>query len=169
MQEQIQRIRADQADVLRTLRLSGVDDAPNAFGPRHDELLGRPYEYWAEHVARYADSDDAATFILYRAGLPVGMTGAYLEGGRRDHAFICNMWVDPTFRRGGAGARLVDTANRWLAEQGAERINAWVTETNEPALRFYETLGFVRTNQVRCMPHQPTQCEILLAFDTALL
>ncbi|WP_374354124.1 GNAT family N-acetyltransferase [Chitinimonas sp.] len=169
MQEQIQRIRADQADVLRGLRLSGVENAPDAFGARYAEIASRPEQYWAEHVAHYADSDDAATFVLYRAGRAVGMTGAYLEGGRRDHAFICNMWVDPAFRRGGAGARLVDTANRWLAEQGAERINAWVVETNQTALRFYDTLGFVRTGHTRPMPHQPQYTELLLAFDTALL
>jgi ribosomal protein S18 acetylase RimI-like enzyme len=169
MQEQIERIRADQAEVLRSLRLSGIEDAPVAFGPRRAEIEARPTQYWADHVTRYAQSDEAATFILYRAGRAVGMTGAYLEGGRRDHAFICNMWVDPVFRRGGAGARLVDTANRWLAEQGAERINAWVVETNEPAMRFYDTLGFVKTSQFRAMPYCPELREVLLAFDTALL
>lgn len=169
MQETIERIRANQADVLRHLRLSSQQEAPNAFGGRYDEIAKRPDHYWAEHVAHYADSDDAATFVLYRAGRAVGMTGAYLEGGRRDHAYICNMWVDPAFRRGGAGARLVDTANRWLAEQGAERINAWVVETNQSALRFYETLGFVSTGQTRPQPHRAEQTEVLLAFDTALL
>lgn len=169
MHEIIERIRADQADVLRDLRLSGLEEAPSAFGGRYDEIASRPEQYWAEHVAHYADSDDAATFLLYRAGRAVGMTGAYLEGGRRDHAYICNMWVDPVFRRGGAGARLVDTANRWLADKGAERINAWVVETNQTALRFYETLGFVRCNLARPQPHRPEQSEILLAFDTALL
>ncbi|MBV8657657.1 MAG: GNAT family N-acetyltransferase [Burkholderiales bacterium] len=169
MQERIQRIQQDQADVLRSLRLLGIEDAPSAFGSRYAEVAARPTAYWSEHVRRYATSDDAATFVLYRAGKPVGMTGAYLDGGRRDHAYICNMWVEPGFRRGGAGGRLVDTATRWLAEQGAERINAWVAEHNDTALRFYQTLGFVPCGQSRPMPHAAEQTEVLLAFDTALL
>lgn len=169
MQEQIQRIRPDQADVLRGLRLLGLEDAPDAFGRRYAEVAARPFQYWCDHVQRYASSSDSATFVLYRAGKPVGMAGAYLEGGRRDHAYICNMWVEPAYRRGGAGARLVDTANRWLAEQGVERINAWVVDTNDTALRFYETLGFVRLEQRRPMPGNPGHDEVLLVFDTALL
>ncbi|WP_269532576.1 GNAT family N-acetyltransferase [Chitinimonas sp. BJYL2] len=169
MQEQIQRIKSDQADVLRGLRLSGLQDAPDAFGRRLAQVSERPMTYWEDHVRRYAESEHSATFVLYRAGKPVGMAGAYLEGGRRDHAYICNMWVDPAFRRGGAGARLVDTANRWLAEQGVERINAWVVETNEPAQRFYENLGFIALDHRRLMPGNPDIEEILMVFDTALL
>lgn len=169
MQEQIQRIQPDQADVLRALRLQGLEDAPEAFGRRYEEIAARPSRYWAEHVQHYANSQDSATFVLYRNGKPVGMAGAYLEGGRRDHAYICNMWVDPAFRRGGAGARLVDTANRWLAEQGVERINAWVVESNAPALSFYENLGFVREEHKRLMPGNPEVEEVLMVFDTALL
>lgn len=169
MQEQIQRIRPDQADVLRGLRLQGLEEAPDAFGGRYAEVAARPGDYWHDHVRRYATSDDSATFVLYRAGKPVGMAGAYLEGGRRDHAFICNMWVEPNYRRGGAGGRLVDTATRWLAEQGAERINAWVIERNEPAMRFYQTLGFMCCNEHRPHPALNHEIEVLLAFDTALL
>jgi ribosomal protein S18 acetylase RimI-like enzyme len=169
MQEHIKRIKPDQADILRELRLMGLDESPDAFGRRHAEVSARPHSYWDDHVRHYATSADAATFVLYRAGKPVGMTGAYLEGGRRDRAYICNMWVDPAFRRGGAGGRLVDTATRWLAEQGAERINAWVAANNATALRFYQTLGFVTTEQTRPMPHQTDMHEVLLAFDTALL
>ncbi|PHV13217.1 GNAT family N-acetyltransferase [Chitinimonas sp. BJB300] len=169
MQEQIERIHPDQADVLRDLRLRGLEEAPEAFGPRYTDIAARPKEYWHQHVLHYASSQDSATFLLYRNGKPVGMAGAYLEGSRRDHAYICNMWVDPTYRRGGAGGRLVDTATRWLAEQGVERINAWVVETNTTALRFYETLGFVRDKNRRQMPSSPEAQEILLVFDTALL
>ncbi|HEY9104986.1 GNAT family N-acetyltransferase [Chitinimonas sp.] len=169
MQEQIQRIRADQAELLRGLRLAGLADAPAAFGCRHAEIAARPLQYWDDHVRHYASSEDAATFVLYRGGKAVGMTGAYLERGRRDHAYICNMWVDPHFRRGGAGARLVDTASRWLAEQGAERINAWVVESNHNAQKFYDTLGFICLDHRRLMPGNPEVEEILMVFDTALL
>lgn len=169
MQEQIQRIRPDQADTLRDLRLQGMEEAPDAFGRRYGEIAARSQQYWNDHVAHYANSEDSATFVLTRNGKPVGMAGAYLEGGRCDHAYICNMWVDPAYRRGGGGARLVDTVTRWLAEQGVERINAWVVETNAPALRFYETLGFVRDQHKRLMPGNPEVEEVLLVFDTALL
>ncbi|MGQ5524283.1 GNAT family N-acetyltransferase [Chitinimonas sp. PSY-7] len=169
MQEQIERIHSDQADVLRDLRLRGLEEAPEAFGRRYADIAARSQDYWCQHVLHYANSEDSATFLLYRNGKPVGMTGAYLEGSRRDHAYICNMWVDPAFRRGGAGGRLVDTATRWLAEQGVERINAWVVETNNTAILFYETLGFVREPHKRLMPHNPDAEEILLVFDTALL
>jgi RimJ/RimL family protein N-acetyltransferase len=166
MQESIRRIHADEATLLRDLRLRALADSPEAFGPRHAEITARPMDYWTTRVQEYATSEDAATFLLFRHGEPVGMTGAFLEGHRRDHAYLVAMWVDPAHRRGGAGARMVDTAARWLADLGVELIQAWVVERNLAALRFYETLGFVRTEQRRVWHGQP---EVLLIFDTALL
>src|SRR5690606_40744813 len=59
MQEQIQRIRADQGEMLRELRLAGLADAPDAFGRRQVEVASRLPAYWNQQVAQYADSDHA--------------------------------------------------------------------------------------------------------------
>ncbi|MBV1774143.1 GNAT family N-acetyltransferase [Burkholderiaceae bacterium DAT-1] len=169
MHERIVRIDPEQWALLRSLRLQALQDAPYAFGKRYEEIAERRDEFWQTHTRHYAESNDSATFILCREGNPVGMIGALLEGGRADHAFVCAMWVSPNYRRGGAGQRLVDIATRWLADQGAERINAWIAEGNPRAIQFYERIGFVQTDQTRPLKGMPAVNERLLAFDCAML
>jgi ribosomal protein S18 acetylase RimI-like enzyme len=53
--------------------------------------------------------------------------------------------VDPEFQGSGVGRRLLTTTLRSLRGAGEPRIYLNVTEGNEPALRLYRRLGFVRS------------------------
>ncbi|MBI4463212.1 MAG: ribosomal protein S18-alanine N-acetyltransferase [Acidobacteria bacterium] len=57
-------------------------------------------------------------------------------------AELLNLAVLPSFRRRGIGAFLVSQALREVADKGAKRIFLEVRDSNFPALRLYECLGF---------------------------
>ena len=63
--------------------------------------------------------------------------------------YIGAMWVAPQHRGVGAGRALVDAAARWAVSLGATNAELWVTEANESAVRFYESLGFAPTDDTQ--------------------
>lgn len=166
---QVRRIRPDDGPVLQAVRLRALQDAPEAFARRYDQAAAMDAAYWQEQARRQSTSDERTTFFLVRHGSVQGMIGAFFENGDRHCAFVCAMWVAPEHRRSGAGAHLADTAARWLVERGAPQVLAWVAENSTPALRFYETLGFLPTGAKGSMPGRPEQAETLLALDAAML
>ncbi len=166
---QIRQIRPGDGPVLQRVRLRALQDAPEAFTNTYEHEARLEADYWQTQAERQSSSNDATTFLLYHHDEVLGMIGAFFEHANRHQAFICAMWVAPAHRRSGAGARLVDTAARWLAERGAPQILAWVAEDNETALRFYENLGFLPTGARGAMPQRPEQKECLLALDSGMV
>ena len=59
-----------------------------------------------------------------------------------EDAELLNLAVLPPFRRQGIGVLLVQQMLREVAEKGAKRIFLEVRDSNLPALRLYEHLGF---------------------------
>jgi GNAT superfamily N-acetyltransferase len=59
------------------------------------------------------------------------------------HTFwIHAVYVHPDARGGGASTELMHAAIESAVAKGARRIALWVNETNTPARRFYERMGF---------------------------
>lgn len=56
------------------------------------------------------------------------------------------MWVAPEARRLGVGAALIDEVDVWGRSWDATRIVLWVIAGNEPAMRFYDRIGFLLLN-----------------------
>ncbi len=55
---------------------------------------------------------------------------------------IESCWVEEASRRQGIGRQLVAQAERWLRDQGAERLRLGVAARNEAAQHFWQQLGF---------------------------
>ncbi len=88
----------------------------------------------AEVVLGYV-GDDPASFALFFHNFStfLGKPGIYLE----------DLYVRPEFRGAGIGrAMLVYLANL-AKERGCARLEWWVLDWNDPAIRFYKTLGAV--------------------------
>jgi GNAT superfamily N-acetyltransferase len=104
---------ATEDDLRRTL-----------FGERpHAEVL----------IAR--DSGEPAGFALYFHNYStfLGSPGLYVE----------DLYVRPAARGKGLGAALLAQLARLALERGCGRMEWWVLDWNEPAIRFYEKLGAV--------------------------
>jgi ribosomal protein S18 acetylase RimI-like enzyme len=157
----VSRIAAHQGAVLRELRTASLREAPYAFGETlADALLVDPSSF-DETASQHAQSPRLATFLLYTEGHPCGLVHAFIEEGENARAFVNALWVAPAVRHLRGGELLVNLASRWLAEQGALEVHAWIAEENRTAVRFYERLGFGPTGDRRAMPANEGEAESL--------
>ena len=142
----IERIKADEWQTLRDIRLRSLEDAPEAFGQRYDEAAAMSDEEW-QTITRSSATGNRRIWILARdeSGRPIGV----VQGRRRppSDCLLFSMWVDPVARRLGVGRALVDAIQDWAEAWGAQRVVLWVLATNEPAGRFYERIGFSALNE----------------------
>jgi GNAT superfamily N-acetyltransferase len=135
----VRRLAADEADLLRELRLRGMRDAPLAFGSTYAREVARPPAEWERWAAA---GDTGAVFVAEpRAGLAIGM----LAADEPALAHLYGVWVDPAARGAGVGRALVDAVVAWAGERGARRLATAVTEGNAPADRLYAAAGFAAT------------------------
>lgn len=136
----VRRIRPEDGELLREMRLRSLDDAPEAFGQSVSEASMRGEADWQQQARQASTGDRRAWFLAHG---PTGVTGL-VQGRRRPprDLLVFSMWVDPQTRRGGVGRRLIETVEAWAGEWGATRTVLWVFGSNELALRFYRRLGF---------------------------
>jgi ribosomal protein S18 acetylase RimI-like enzyme len=60
----------------------------------------------------------------------------------RRFAIVDNLGVDRNSRRAGIGRALMEQAHDWAIRKGAESVELNVYEFNDPAIAFYEKLGY---------------------------
>ncbi|MEI6665834.1 MAG: GNAT family N-acetyltransferase [Chloroflexota bacterium] len=146
----IRRIRRDEVDVHRDVRLRALAEAPTAFETTHAEAAARPPEAWVTRTLELADSDRSAMFVADSGSRLDGLLGTYLDAA--GNAELYSMWVDPTARRHGLGRRLIAANVEWAREHGFDQLLLWVTEGNEPAVGLYLAVGFEFTGESTTHP-----------------
>jgi GNAT superfamily N-acetyltransferase len=133
----IERLRAEEGDRWRRVRLRALEEAPYAFGTTHAEASQWPAERWTAQVIEFA------TFVAVEGGEDVGVArgAAHL---RTDVRELIGMWVAPAARRRGIAARLIECVAQWAAIDGATTLVLDVVATNAAAIALYEREGFAR-------------------------
>lgn len=156
---EIRQIRAEDADLLRSIRLSALESDPEVFGSTFAAEAQCSADHWA-NLARERAAGDPGTnfFAVDAADRPVGLIGAFREGSE-GMAAITSMWVAPEARRRGVADRLVAAALDWADSVGASAVELWVTHGNNAAHQLYEKLGFVDTDDVKPLPSDPCRLE----------
>ena len=92
------------------------------FGPRPD----------AEVVIAEVDGEPAGfALFFHNYSTFLARRGLYLE----------DLFVLPDHRGGGVGRALLEHLARLAVERGCGRLEWWVLDWNEPAIRFYRSLG----------------------------
>jgi len=154
----VRRVRAEEWERLRAIRLRALADAPMAFGSTLADEQARPDEFWRGRAAGGATDADRATFIAERDGAWVGLGICVLEegGAGARPAWVFGMWVDPAVRRQGTAQTLLRVLAGWARERGADVLNLHVVATNAPATALYERLGFHATGATEPLPHTPS-------------
>jgi RimJ/RimL family protein N-acetyltransferase len=110
-------------------------------------LLDRPYSREEEERLLNACGETGGFFLLAVEGRRVVGMCDLQRGARRGnrHTGVLAMGVLAPYRGQGIGRRLlaaaIEEARRW---EGFCRIELGVTPWNTPAIRLYESLGFVR-------------------------
>jgi GNAT superfamily N-acetyltransferase len=82
---------------------------------------------------------DNLLFVALDEGEVIGTIMAGYDGHR---GWIYRMCTSAVRRREGIGSRLMEHAERALADRGCIKINLQVVEGNDVALQFYSSLGY---------------------------
>jgi ribosomal protein S18 acetylase RimI-like enzyme len=134
----VRRLVPDDVDAFRAIRLEGLEAAPSAFGGSLAEEAGLSHDEWRARLGR------SFTFGVFGGDELGGVAGFYIEGGaktkHRGHLF--GVYARPAFRGTGATRQLLAAV---IGEAGkhVQFLYLQVTQTNLPAVRLYERMGFV--------------------------
>ncbi len=137
----IEVLDEDQWERLRAVRLASLLDAPAAFGSKHEDVVRWVEPAWRQQLRRIT------TFVAVEAGRDVGMVRGIEHADLDDAAYLVSMWVDPSVRRQGVGAALIERVVEWTATSGRVRLFLDVRTYNAAAERLYRARGFVPTGE----------------------
>jgi GNAT superfamily N-acetyltransferase len=132
-----------QSDFARfkALRLDALKSDPGAFGETLEDASRLSDGEWSEKLAGTLSSGDAI-FVAEVEGAFVGMCGVGEDRTRKGHGFVWGVFVKKTFRKTGAGSRLMDAAEAWAEGRGFKGVNGFVAAPNDDAVRFYRRRGY---------------------------
>jgi RimJ/RimL family protein N-acetyltransferase len=151
----VRRIRPDEADALRAIRLRALADTPLAFGSTEARETAYPPERWEQWARESAAGEEQATFFAIAAeeDRPVGLAYARIDADDRRVAHLFSMWVAPEARGTGAATDLVDAVVEWTTAAGARTLRTAVTIGNDAAARLYARAGFADTGEREPLGH----------------
>lgn len=133
---------------LRAVRLAALTGSPEAFGSDYSTEEQFSEDDWREWAR------DWTTFIAFRLHTPIGMA-AGVASDELDERKLIATWVHPDHRGHAVAAALVKAVQQWARDEGAVRVSLWVTQTNQPAVRLYQRLGFAPTGHSKALPSNP--------------
>lgn len=160
----VRRIRPDEGEALRRVRLAALSDSPEAFGSTYSREMLLTGDEWADRARRSASGSERALFFALDRESIVGLAGGYRPDGTAADVELISMWTDPSARRSGVGRRLVDAVIEWSRSVGAERVDLWVTKGNDPAEALYRAMGFVETGDYQPLPSDPCRDELRMSL-----
>lgn len=145
----IRRLRPDEWQDFRRLRLEALSHDPGAFVRSMAEELARPDGHWREML----ESDDGAIFGLFAGEMLVGITAVFVDYAipARDTAGLGMTWLHPDYRGRNVSRLIFAHRIAWAREKRLARIAVSHRADNEPSRRAILAHGFIPT--VR-MPHR---------------
>lgn len=140
-------IEADYAQIMAINRRAwdGGITTVELLEQRHGIVDGMPWtEQIVYDVADHLAQPNVTTFVAEREGRVLGYAAAQVK--RREPSsevgILSYNAVDPDYRGQGIGTALSKHATSYLKEQGVRVLVVWTLESDKPARRVYEGLGF---------------------------
>jgi len=138
----IRRLTLEDSDLLRTLRLRALSDAPSAFGSTYEREEAFTDQEWPRRLR----TDGHPHAVCERPdGTAVGLAALVQDWADATVGHLMAMWVAPEARGSGAADLLIDRVVEWARNAGMARLRLHLTEGNARAERAYERNGFSRT------------------------
>ncbi len=161
------RIRPEEYQRLKQVRLNALRDAPKAFGSTFASESLLTEEVWRQRALSGATQAYGATWVIddTAAGPFGGMVrlappeppGALVE--------LASLWVAAHFRGTGLAGDLVALLLAEARALGVSQVGLWVRCSNHRALRFYARLGFVSTGARAVDAWTPFRDELQMVFS----
>jgi ribosomal protein S18 acetylase RimI-like enzyme len=151
-------ITAQNVAVFKEVRLRALQDTPSAFGSTYARELQLTDAEWLERAARW-DGDKGIGYLAMDGVAACGIAGSFLDESNPTQAQLISMWTALEYRQCGIGRLLVEAIADWARGRGASVLQLMVTSSNEPALFFYQRLGFARTGRTEPYPNDPSLIE----------
>jgi len=142
--------------LFRQIRLRALQESPSAFCSTYATEFAFDEAEWARRVERWG-GEQGIGFLAMDADRPCGLAGGLVQPGNQ--AQLVSMWTAPEYRRQRVGRLLVESVAEWAVGRGLQLLTLMVTSVNEPAIRFYESLGFIHTGGSEPYPNDPALME----------
>jgi ribosomal protein S18 acetylase RimI-like enzyme len=110
-----------------------------------DQYLSKETPLWWVNLELMPEGKTSGEIVSSPVNLPVaclwlGNAIDQVSGDRHAHIFL--LYVNPEHRRRGIGSALMHRAETWARNRGDGQIGLQVFQSNHPALRLYEKLGY---------------------------
>lgn len=139
-QVSIRRVRAEDWQLVRCVRLAALADAPDAYGRTLEEAVALPDAHWQTRAREHAAGDKSCAFLALIDDVPVGYVVGVVAGPKQAELYA--LWVAANVRRRGTGLALVQQVAVWARACGAERLSLKVVAANSGAAALYRAHGF---------------------------
>jgi RimJ/RimL family protein N-acetyltransferase len=153
---EVRRLRSDEWERWREFRLAMLQEAPYAFGTSYAQAAAMTEDEWRERARRMAEDTDTVMYVVEDAGGWLACAGGYVEDGIPN---VFGVWTRPEARGRGAACHAIEHVVAWAGTTGAGEVRLWATDTNAPARRLYERLGFAPNGTVQPLPSDPSLSE----------
>lgn len=162
----VRRLRPQEWQAYRAIRLRALADAPDAFGSTLAREEGLPDDTWAARVAKSAVSGIDCALVAEQGGAFVGLLWAKVDAEDAGRVNLFQMWVAPESRGRGVAAAMLDEALGWARRRGSWVVHLGVNNANAGALGLYERAGFKAIGEPYPMregaPHMEQEMRLLL-------
>jgi GNAT superfamily N-acetyltransferase len=148
----VRPLRADETELLKTLRLRSLAESPDSFANSFADADAKPDSYWQEMTRSVTEPGRHVMFVAEKDAAPVGLAFGLLDKEHAATAQLGGMWVEPAARGLGVGRALGEAVLAWARERGFARVILWVTDGNDAAIALYERMGFARTGDRDRLP-----------------
>jgi GNAT superfamily N-acetyltransferase len=157
---EVRRVRAEEWQAVKALRLEALQDTPIAYCERYDDAVGADDATWRERAEWGAEGGTGFQVLGWEGERPVATSVGYLDQG---DVVLAAVYVTPSRRGQGLLDRLVDEVVAWARGRGAPRLRLLVHESNGPAQRAYARLAFRVTGHREPYPLDPSTDEVEMA------
>jgi ribosomal protein S18 acetylase RimI-like enzyme len=136
----------DEWEQYRSVRLTALEESPEAFVATHDEEEAEPEEFWRARMER------SVRLLAEREGEAVGVASVGPAGEDEPSAAqLFGLWVAPEARGTGVATELVRAGAKVAADEGRTHLLYWVGTENGRAVAFASGYGFRPTGHRRPM------------------
>ena len=132
----------------RNLRLSALEESPDAFSSTLIAEQSRTDDEWASRLRAASNSGFDLPLIGYVGAEAAGLAWGKVNSSDSTIVNLYQLWVAPECRGHGLARLLLRTIVEWTISLRARSIELGVVCSDSPAMRLYVSEGFVPVGPV---------------------